>query len=157
VINGQEISVSAKAAVIRDGHILLIRYDDPMVHYNLPGGRLLNGESLREAVVRKLWLECAARATAGRLLFVYEHIPDPRRPEPVDYQKVQFTFLAHLLPGSRPSNPPDATDQSAVEWRRLDDLPDLMLLPPVTGKLFEAIGRTAPYDPLLRDEDVVVT
>jgi ADP-ribose pyrophosphatase YjhB (NUDIX family) len=157
VINGQEISVSAKAAVIRDGHILLIRYDEPMVHYNLPGGRLHTGESLRAAVVRKLWLECAARATAGPLLWVYEHIPDPQRPEPGDYQKVQFTFLANLLPGSEPSNPPNATDQSAVEWRRLDDLPDLMLLPPVTGKLFEALGRTAPYDPLLRDEDVLVT
>lgn len=154
MINGQAISVSAKAAVMRDGHILLVRYDEPTVHYNLPGGRLLNGESLREAVVRKLWLECAARAVAGRLLFVYEHIPDPSQPEPGDYQKVQFTFLADLLPGSEPSNPPDATDQSGVEWRRLDDLPDLLLLPPVTQKLFDAIRLVEEYDPLLRDEDV---
>jgi len=154
VINGQEISVSAKAAVIRDGHILLIRYDEPMVHYNLPGGRLLNGESLRGAVVRKLRTECAAKGLADRMLFVYEHIPDPKEPEPGDYQKVQFTFLAHLLPGSEPSNPPEATDQSAVEWRRLEELPGLMLLPPVTKKLFEALGRTEIFDPLLCDEDI---
>lgn len=153
-INGQSISVSAKAAVIRDGRILLIRYDDPITHYNLPGGRLVNGESLHEAVTRKLRLECAAEGVARRLLFVYEHIPDPVRPEPGDYQKVQFNFLAELLPGSEPSNPPTAHDQSAVEWHDLADLAKLTIYPPVTQKLLEALGLTTEYDPLLRDADV---
>jgi ADP-ribose pyrophosphatase YjhB (NUDIX family) len=151
VINGQAISVSAKAAVIRDGAILLVRYDDPHVHYNLPGGRLLNGESLRAAVTRKLRMECAANGSAGQLLFVYEHIPDERDPEPGDYQKVQFTFLAELDSDSEPSNPPAATDQSGVEWVPLDKLPDVVLYPLVTEKLLEALRFRGAYDPLLID------
>jgi hypothetical protein len=34
------ISVSVKAAVVRDGHVLLLSYDDDSgFHYNLPGGK----------------------------------------------------------------------------------------------------------------------
>jgi 8-oxo-dGTP diphosphatase len=151
MINGQSISVSAKAAVIRDDRILLVRYDEPHEHYNLPGGRLLNGESLHECVTRKLRTECAAEGTAGPLLFVYEHIPDERDPEEGDYQKVQFTFLAELADGEQPSNPPEATDQSGVAWVPLDRLRDVVVYPPVTEKLFEALGFTGGYDPLLED------
>jgi 8-oxo-dGTP diphosphatase len=151
MINGQAISVSAKAAVIRDEAILLVRYDHPHVHYNLPGGRLLNGESLREAIARKLRTECAASGRAGQLLFVYEHIPDERDPEPGDYQKVQFTFHAQLDEGSEPSNPPEATDQSAVEWIPLAELPNITLYPLVTEKLLEALKFHGTYDPLLID------
>lgn len=151
MINGQAISVSAKAAVIRDGAILLVRYDDPHVHYNLPGGRLLNGESLRAAIARKLRTECAASGRAGQLLFVYEHIPDERDPEPGDYQKVQFTFVAELDDGSEPSNPQTATDQSGVEWIPLDNLPNVVLYPMVTEKLLEALRFYGAYDPLMID------
>lgn len=151
MINGQAISVSAKAAVIRDEAILLVRYDHPHVHYNLPGGRLLNGESLREAVARKLRTECAASGTAGQLLFVYEHIPNDRDPEPDDYQKVQFTFHAQLDEGIEPSNPPTATDQSAVEWIPLTELRNVTLYPLVTEKLLEALKLHGMYDPLLID------
>lgn len=152
MINGQSISVSAKAAVIRSGKILLVRYDEPHVHYNLPGGRLLNGQSLREAVASKLLSECSATGRAKELLFVYEHIPDPRSPEPGDYQKVQFTFLAELDEGIEPANPSEAVDQAGVEWLALDELRNVRLYPRVTDKLLEALRHVGAYDPLLEDE-----
>src|SRR2546430_1615193 len=44
----QKISVSVKAVVVRAGRVLAVRYNDPFVHYNLPGGRLFDGETLYE-------------------------------------------------------------------------------------------------------------
>jgi 8-oxo-dGTP diphosphatase len=151
MINGQEISVSAKGAVIRDGKLLVVRYDKPYLHYNLPGGRLRNGEGLREAVVRKLHEECLADVEVARLLFVYEHVPNPAAPLLVDYQKVQFTFLAELRPGSEPCLPTGDGDEDGVDWIDLADVPTAPIEPPVAEKLVAALRAVSRYDPLLTD------
>lgn len=151
MINGQEISVSAKGAVIREGQLLVVRYDEPYLHYNLPGGRLLNGEGLREAVVRKLQEECLATVEVVRLLFVYEHIPNPVSPLMVDYQKVQFTFLAELHPGSEPKLPNTLGEEDGVDWIPLSTVADAPIEPPVAVKLMDALAKELHFDPLLSD------
>jgi 8-oxo-dGTP diphosphatase len=151
MINGQEISVSAKGAVIRDGKLLVVRYDRPYLHYNLPGGRLRNGEGLREAVVRKLREECLADVDVVRLLLVYEHIPNPAKPLLVDYQKVQFTFLAELRDGCEPALPDGDIEEDGVEWLDLAEVPAAPIEPPVADKLIEALASIGDYDALLSD------
>lgn len=146
----QRISVSAKAAVVRDGTVLLVGYDTPEPHYNLPGGRVLNGESLRDAVVRKLWQECRARVEVGRQVLVFEHLPDPNDPWEPEYQRVQFTFEARLLPGSEPQLPGDGEEDSLV-WLDLADLADAPLIPPMGPALVEALRRVDGHDQLVSD------
>jgi ADP-ribose pyrophosphatase YjhB (NUDIX family) len=147
MLKDQRISVSAKGAVVRDGSLLVIRYDQPFLHYNLPGGRLVNGESLREAVVRKLDEECAASVEVTRLLFVFEQVVERAEVTASTYQKVQFTFECKLRPGSEPSLPSTKPDQDGVEWLPLSDLREAPLLPPVSAKLLEALEQPAAFDP----------
>lgn len=150
VREAQRISVSAKAAVVRDGKVLLVGYDSPEPHYNLPGGRLLNGESLRNAVVRKLWQECRARVTVGRQILVFEHLPDPDRPWDPDYQRVQFTFEARLLPGSEPELPGGGEEDSLV-WLDLADLEHAPLIPAMGPQLLAALRPDEGHDQLVSD------
>ena len=71
------IRIRASAAIIRDGTILLVEYDDPEVgpHYNLPGGGVKVGESVRETVRREVREETTAEVEVGQLLLVWEYVP----------------------------------------------------------------------------------
>ncbi|MEV5437183.1 NUDIX domain-containing protein [Streptomyces sp. NPDC052682] len=61
------ISVSVKAAIVRDGAVLLLSYDDEAgFHYNLPGGKAQVGEDLRQAVNRKVAQETGLQVVARR-------------------------------------------------------------------------------------------
>lgn len=141
------ISVSVKAAIVREGQLLLLSYDDQAgFHYNLPGGKTREGESLRDAVRRKVMLETGLSVTADRLLFVVEYVPQHFDHEFGDVQKVQFNFLAHMLdPDAEPAmpNPPDA-DQVGFEWVPLHRLNEKYLLPRVTDQLVTCLTDTRP-------------
>ncbi|MFI6743419.1 NUDIX domain-containing protein [Nonomuraea sp. NPDC050451] len=149
MINGQSISVSAKAAVIRDGKLLVTVYEEPFLHYNLPGGRLRNGESLEQAVVRKLREECCADVEVDRLLYVFEYIPPEGADDPAEYQKVQFNFLARLADGCEPRLPDTKGEEDGIAWLDLAAVADAPILPPVAGKLLEALAKLPEYDPLI--------
>jgi 8-oxo-dGTP diphosphatase len=70
------ISVSVKAAVLHEGHILLLSYEDHSgFHYNLPGGKAREGEGLRQAVYRKVLQETGLDVVVDRLLLVTEYVP----------------------------------------------------------------------------------
>lgn len=138
-----QISVSVKAAVLRDDHVLLLSYDDASgFHYNLPGGKARQGECLRDAVHRKVAEETGLRVRARRLLFVVEYVPQAWQGEFGDVQKVQFNFLAEPLDDAVPRlpDPPDA-DQVGFEWAPVDALASKYLLPRVVPQLIEALGR----------------
>ena len=60
------VRVRAGAVVIRDGHVLLIGFDDGGgTYYELPGGGVEEGETPRVAVVRELWEETRLKVTVG--------------------------------------------------------------------------------------------
>ncbi|WP_030378770.1 MULTISPECIES: NUDIX domain-containing protein [unclassified Streptomyces] len=150
----QQISVSVKAALVRSGRILVVEYlypgDD--LHYNLPGGRVKNGEGLRDAVVRKVREETLAEVDPGRLLLLTEYIPERWNGEFGDYQKVQATFACTLRPGSpEPAMPPEPDDphQTAVTWLPLEKLRSVVLLPKITEPLLTALGSGSDFDPLI--------
>lgn len=135
------ISVSVKAAVIREGAVLLLSYDDHSgFHYNLPGGKARTGEDLRHAVSRKVRLETGLEVVARRLLCVVEYVPAAWEGEFGDVQKVQFNFLAEPLDGSEPRmpDPPDPI-QVGFEWLPLDRLADVYLLPRINQHLLAAL------------------
>ena len=136
------ISVSVKAAIVRDGAILLLSYDDDSgFHYNLPGGKARVGENLRQAVTRKVAQETGLQVVARRLLCVAEYVPEAWKGEFGDVQKVQFSFLAEQVDDAEPRMPdPPDPDQVGVEWIPLERLGDAYLLPRINFPLLAALN-----------------
>ncbi len=141
---------SAKAVIIDDGKVLLIRYEDSTdlglgVWYSLPGGRQQFGESIGETLVRECEEELGAEIETGRLLFVreYIHARHQLKGRGRDQHKVEFMFLCSLR--SRPELGPGAdADQSAVEWVDLDDLQALQIFPTGLRRLKSLLDQPAP-------------
>ena len=68
------IRVGAKAIIVRDGQVLLVRYQDETGnHYNFPGGGIDKGESIRKGLRREVFEETNLRVKVGRLLLVAEY------------------------------------------------------------------------------------
>ena len=66
------IRVGAKAVIVRDDMILLVKYDDENgPHYNCPGGGHQSGETVRETLAREVLEETAAEVVVGDLLLVF--------------------------------------------------------------------------------------
>jgi ADP-ribose pyrophosphatase YjhB (NUDIX family) len=150
-----KISVSVKAAVVHDGKILLLSYDDSDdggdFHYNLPGGRALEGESLRAAVVRKVLQETGLNVRCMRELFVLEYVPGQYGFDLGPQHKTQHNFLAKITDGRTEARLCDPADpmQVGVEWVELQEIPDRHILPGVGQAVLDALA-----DP--RERDILV-
>ncbi|MGW0731802.1 NUDIX domain-containing protein [Streptomyces sp. NPDC002851] len=144
------ISVSVKAAIVRDEKLLLLSYDDETgFHYNLPGGKARTGENLRSAVRRKVLQETGLEVVAERLLCIVEYVPETWNGEFGNVQKVQFNFLATTLTDREPRmpDPPDPF-QVGFEWLPLSRLPEVYLLPRINQPLLTSLSGELD-DPLL--------
>ncbi len=129
------------AAIIQDGEILLVEFDDETgLHYNLPGGGVKPGESLHEALRREVREETTADVTIGRLLLVWEYVPSHLNGKYGAQQSVTMLFEASLNVGSTPRMPdhPDP-NQTGVHWVSLDDLPTVGLVPPPDEQLMAVL------------------
>jgi ADP-ribose pyrophosphatase YjhB (NUDIX family) len=68
--------VRVTGVVIEDGRILLVDQDtDTGRSWSLPGGKLEDGETLAEALVREMREETGLVVEPGRLLYVCDHVP----------------------------------------------------------------------------------
>ncbi|MDX1995042.1 MAG: NUDIX domain-containing protein [bacterium] len=118
------IRVSANAAVVRDGRLLLVEFDDANgLHYNLPGGGCQPGETLEECVRREVLEETCAQITVGRVLLLREYEPERVGQRFGGQHKLNVIFEGYLVEGSEPRLPdnPDAY-QTGVRWVPLADL-----------------------------------
>ena len=150
----QSIRVCASAAILQEGALLLVEYQDESgLHYNFPGGGVEAGESLHEAACREAWEEAGAEVTVGRLLLTWEYVPSHYAERYGPTPKVGFLFACTLKPGSVPSmpDPPDCDTQTGIRWVPLADLPDLPLLPQVGSRLREALASAEVFDPFCPD------
>lgn len=150
----EHISVSVKAAVVHDGALLLLSYDDESgFHYNLPGGKAQVGECLRDAVARKVLQETGLRVRATRLLFAVEYLPSAYGGEFGPIHKTQHNFLAELVDDRttpRTSDPRDPI-QVGFEWVPLAELGDKYLLPRVNQQILQALAEGAAGRDVLVD------
>lgn len=146
--------VGVNAAIIKNGSILLIAFeDDSGFHYNLPGGGVDSGETILEALKREALEEACAEIEVGRLLLVTEYEPKRNSERYGSLHKLGLIFACRLKEGCTPRAPasPDA-HQVGVHWVRLEDLPGAPLLPRVAAQLLAAHRvENAPdaYIPLL--------
>ena len=75
------IRLGASAVIGRDNQFLLVKFDDEIVgvHYNLPGGGVEDDELLEDAVRREVREETCMEVNVGRMLFVFEYVPNSAR------------------------------------------------------------------------------
>ena len=68
--------VRVTGVVIEDGRILLLNQDtDAGRSWSLPGGKVEEGETLAEALVREMREETGLDVELGRLLYVCDYLP----------------------------------------------------------------------------------
>src|SRR5690349_3100199 len=124
---------SAKAVIIHDGHVLLVRaMVDGDDCYLLPGGGQEPGEALNDAVVREVFEETGLAVRVERLLWINEFIGRNHRPCDVrfaDDHRVEITFLCSPIgdPFRLGGDSPDAV-QTGLEWIPLADVSSTNLI-----------------------------
>ncbi|MFE0545234.1 NUDIX domain-containing protein [Streptomyces sp. NPDC058891] len=105
--------------VIEDGQILLLDQDtDGARSWSLPGGKVENGETLAEALVREMREETGVDVEIGRLLYVCDH---------TRAHVAHITFEARRIGGEvgAVTEGADTRPIRQVAFVPLDDLPEL--------------------------------
>ena len=152
-MNDLTIENSAKAVIIQDDSVLLIRYEDTSdmglgTWYSLPGGRQRFGETLEETLLRECEEELGAKVSVGRLLFVREYIHTRHELAETgrNQHKIELMFLCSLESMLRDALESDS-DQESVEWVKLDQLPEIKVFPTNLRKLHELLkhDKANPY------------
>ena len=124
---------SAKAVIVRDGALLLIRKEgDTGPYYIFPGGGQEKYEDLRAALRRECEEEIGCRVFVNDLLWIREYIGRNHEFAAADAatHQVEFYFSCRMEDGANPGiGPKPDAGQVAVEWINLDRLPNTNVYP----------------------------
>jgi ADP-ribose pyrophosphatase YjhB (NUDIX family) len=143
-----EIRTSAKAVVLHDDHVLLMRakWDDQECYF-LPGGGQHPGENLSDAVRREVDEETGLTVSVDRLLWLREYI-GANHDHPVQEAKthrIETIFLCtatsdpHQLGGHAQDDV-----QTGLEWVPLHKIESLNLLPHAIRQPIAALTKPLP-------------
>ena len=109
---------AARAVIVRDGHVLMVKYKHKDYYYSV-GGRVRFGETAQQAVEREVLEETGVAFEAERLLFVHEEF----------FEKFQALFLFYLMkPNDQPVRAVTDEEESLV-WLPVDRLGDYEIYP----------------------------
>lgn len=126
------VRIRCTGLIVEDNAVLLIKYDEGGVHYNLPGGGLEPGETVVEGVAREIREETTAAAEVGKLALVFEFAPHKQSGsyDRNERHSINLIFECKLANGSIPKMPdvPDGS-QTGVEWVPLNELENILLIP----------------------------
>ncbi|MBY0118811.1 NUDIX domain-containing protein [Paenibacillus sp. FSL L8-0435] len=141
---------SAKAVIVQDGRLLVIRLEDQYgTAYVFPGGGQEKGEELKDAVARECLEEIGQAVNVGELLHIREYIGKNHEfaEWDADIHQVEFYFACSLIDPEASvfegSNPDD--HQVAVEWIALEELSQIRLYPKTIGELLLKSGASSIY------------
>ncbi|MDQ0723003.1 8-oxo-dGTP diphosphatase [Paenibacillus sp. W4I10] len=141
---------SAKAVIVQDGRLLVIRLEDQYgTAYVFPGGGQEKGEELKDAVARECLEEIGQAANVGELLHIREYIGKNHEfaEWDADIHQVEFYFACSLIDPEATvfegSNPDD--HQVAVEWIALEELSQIRLYPKTIGELLLKSDSSSIY------------
>ena len=144
---------SAKAVIIRDGCLLLVRNADSSGEgdwFALPGGGQNHGETLQEALQRECQEEIGVPVQVGELRLIREYIGKNHEFAQHDGQthQVEFMFECRIASSATPitGKTPD-TQQTGLAWVPVSELPHCNLFPKVLRELLKSglAGVTTVY------------
>lgn len=132
------VRIRCTGLIIQNDCLLLVEYNENGIHYNLPGGGLEPGETIKEGVVREVFEETTAEVTVGPLALIYEMAPHKQSGEysNQDPHSLSLIFECKLKENSIPQLPsnPDP-HQSAVKWIPIQDLDSIVLFPNIKEEI----------------------
>lgn len=136
---------SAKAVIIRDGKLLVIRNTtDGQNWYLLPGGGQNHAESLKDALKRECMEEASIVVEVGDIIFVRDYISRNHEFAETenDAHQVEFMFLCTIDEDAEPKMGTNSDQwQTGVQWLPLGKLSDFALYPSL---LKEALSEGIP-------------
>jgi 8-oxo-dGTP pyrophosphatase MutT (NUDIX family) len=142
------VRISAKAIIITNGRLLVIRNRDTEGDwYMLPGGGQEYGETLPAALNRECLEEIGASVTVGRLRFIRDYIAEHHEfAAEGEGHQVELMFECNLMSAPRLGEKPDAM-QTGIDWIDLGALPQHRLYPKVlkgllTNGIADAVSTT---------------
>lgn len=136
---------SAKAIIIKDGKILMIKGVDPWGYfYLLPGGGQNTFENLKETLIRECKEELNVEVIIHDLRYIREYIGKNHEFSEYDFHfhQVEYMFICeirdeeNLKKGSTPDN-----FQVDVEWIPLNRLSSLRIYPKILRDLIREDGE----------------
>ncbi|MSP13093.1 MAG: NUDIX domain-containing protein [Chloroflexi bacterium] len=124
---------SAKAIIIADGQLLVVKHADAAGDwYLLPGGGQHHGETLVDAVRRECFEELGIEVQVGRLLYIREYIGAHHEfaGEDGESHQVEFMFTCQIPGGVSVTGGAEPDHgQIGVAWISLSSLPKYRLYP----------------------------
>ncbi len=127
--------VGVSGVVYKEGKVLLIRRGSPpgKGEWNLPGGLVEVGESLKEAVAREVEEETRVRVTVGDLVTLGDRIIRDKAGR-VEYHYVLIDYLCQVEEGE----PTPASDAAEARWIAPEQLLEITLPEPIRRVLKKA-------------------
>ncbi|MFS0634819.1 NUDIX domain-containing protein [Mesobacillus foraminis] len=144
-----QVRIRCTGLIIKDNAILVIRYNENGIHYNLPGGGLEQGETILEGVAREVYEETNAEVEVGQLALVYEFAPQKQSGDylPTEKHSLHLLFECTLKDHSIPKLPPQPDPfQTAVEWVPLKDLKSILLIPNLSEQILDYVKTKRNID-----------
>jgi len=117
------------------GHVLLVRNSHRNDTYEMPGGRLEPGETLKEAVVREVLEETGVHAEIGAMVGVYQNIT---------LGSVCMVFRGTVVSGKPSAHPPETIDVQFVDFNN-EQLKDWVKRPQFASRVNNAKNRDAVF------------
>lgn len=139
------IRVAGRGIVIHKDKILLNEFDDGQ-YYNIPGGGVEPGETIKQAVVREVREETGLRVTVGDLIFVLEYEPNHCDFRFGETPALHFVFRCYLegedliTPPTIPDYVEDKPDlRVEAKWINISDLQNINYVPYIHEQLMDYI------------------
>jgi len=144
ITKDKRVRVSAKAIIIRNSRILLMRAEDQSgVFYVLPGGGQKNGENLTKTLKRECLEETGAEIIPGKLRFLRDYIAKNHEfaDENRTFHQVEPMFICRFRRFRKNARLIPDTLQTGREWVFLKDFKKVRIYPAVLKKIISPSGR----------------
>lgn len=143
ITRNRKVRVSAKAIVVRNARLLLMRARDRAgTYYLLPGGGQRNGETLHETLVRECLEETGILVSPGEPRYIRDYIAANHEfsARTAGFHQVEIMFPCGFVKRAGAPRAPDQS-QTGADWVPLSRLGKVRLYPSLLKILITPDGK----------------